>query len=307
MNEQTTSITARKSDDVLPTSAVIHAIHNLKQYRADPRNNMFPGEAVGMLDDFVRHTLNMAQEAAPMQLPIPVSSEELAALRRFYECAVDGEGYDVPKEMMRRLAELGLVNRKSGAYFETTSFGLAVLEGKFAAPAGSVESSPHIEDPAPYDRWMHDMLFSDPPKSASAFDAWKAGRQLERQRAAAGAVGPAAAPSQRALFDQWWQNGNEQSSNDKQAMLRTWYAALDAQQGAQFDVDQEHRFNSWYSAGAATTRLTAARAKLRAIADSPEVTGQALYESFLEFSKAMPQDSKDSRFNVWEAALAANR
>lgn len=61
------------------------------------------------------------------QPPFPVSDDEMAALRRFWECASDGEGYDVEKTMMQRLAEMGLVQRKSGAYYVSTDFGLYVL------------------------------------------------------------------------------------------------------------------------------------------------------------------------------------
>ena len=61
------------------------------------------------------------------QPPFPVSDDEMAALRRFWECASDGEGYDVEKTMMQRLAEMGLVQRKSGAYYMVTEFGLYVL------------------------------------------------------------------------------------------------------------------------------------------------------------------------------------
>lgn len=61
------------------------------------------------------------------QPPFQVSDEEMAALRRFWECASDGEGYDVEKTMMQRLAEMGLVQRKSGAYYMVTEFGLYVL------------------------------------------------------------------------------------------------------------------------------------------------------------------------------------
>ena len=57
----------------------------------------------------------------------PISDDEMAALRRFWECATDGEGYDVEKSMMQRLAEMGLVHRKSGAYYMATEFGLYVL------------------------------------------------------------------------------------------------------------------------------------------------------------------------------------
>jgi len=59
--------------------------------------------------------------------PFPISDDEMAALRRFWECATDGEGYDVEKSMMQRLAEMGLVQRKSGAYYMATDFGLYVL------------------------------------------------------------------------------------------------------------------------------------------------------------------------------------
>jgi hypothetical protein len=55
--------------------------------------------------------------------------EEIAALRRFDECAQDGEGYDVAPEMMARLAEIGVVRRLVGRYFKATEFGVRVLEG----------------------------------------------------------------------------------------------------------------------------------------------------------------------------------
>ena len=59
--------------------------------------------------------------------PFPISDDEMAALRRFWECATDGEGYDIDNSMMQRLAEMGLVQRKSGAYYMSTDFGLYVL------------------------------------------------------------------------------------------------------------------------------------------------------------------------------------
>lgn len=63
-----------------------------------------------------------------------LNAEELAALRRFDECAQDGEGYDVPKEMMQRLAEIGAVRRTSASYYEITDFGMHVL-GAATVPA----------------------------------------------------------------------------------------------------------------------------------------------------------------------------
>jgi hypothetical protein len=68
-----------------------------------------------------------------------LNADELAALRRFDECAQDGEGYDVPKEMMQRLAEIGVVRRKSGAYYEQTDFGKQVLGNAIQVePAGTL-------------------------------------------------------------------------------------------------------------------------------------------------------------------------
>lgn len=56
-----------------------------------------------------------------------ITDEEMSALRRFNECVSDGEGYDVGKEMMRRLSGIGLVRRTSGSIYEHTDFGLCVL------------------------------------------------------------------------------------------------------------------------------------------------------------------------------------
>lgn len=63
-----------------------------------------------------------------------LDENELAALRRFNETCEDGEGYDVPKAIMRRLAEIGVVRRTSGSYYEITEFGMCVLEQPAPAP-----------------------------------------------------------------------------------------------------------------------------------------------------------------------------
>ena len=86
------------------------------------------------MDNDARRALEaiISQRSAPgtpeaPKPPFPISDDEMAALRRFWECATDGEGYDVDKSMMQRLAEMGLVQRKSGAYYMATEFGLYVL------------------------------------------------------------------------------------------------------------------------------------------------------------------------------------
>jgi hypothetical protein len=86
----------------------------------------------------------LSQQAA---LPFAILDDELAALRRFHECVSDGEGYDVPKPMMKRLAEIGLLRHVSAGYYEHTVFGLAVLDGEFASqphPTGDTQA-PHPE------------------------------------------------------------------------------------------------------------------------------------------------------------------
>lgn len=46
--------------------------------------------------------------------------EERAAALRFCETCQDDEGYDVPRPMMKRLAELGLVEYKGFGRYEQT-------------------------------------------------------------------------------------------------------------------------------------------------------------------------------------------
>jgi len=72
----------------------------------------------------------VSMDLAP-RLPFAIMDQELKDLRRFHECVMDGEGYDVPKERMHHLAEIGLVRRCSANYYEATVFGLSVLNGDF--------------------------------------------------------------------------------------------------------------------------------------------------------------------------------
>ena len=56
-----------------------------------------------------------------------LSYEEAVALLRFNETCEDGEGYDVPKPMMGRLAEIGVVNRKTFGIYQITEYGQRVI------------------------------------------------------------------------------------------------------------------------------------------------------------------------------------
>ncbi|GKS85833.1 hypothetical protein AVMA1855_16795 [Acidovorax sp. SUPP1855] len=63
-----------------------------------------------------------------------LNPDDLAALERFSECSEDSEadGHDVPKERMKRLAELGAVQARGFGRHETTAFGRLVLGCQFA-------------------------------------------------------------------------------------------------------------------------------------------------------------------------------
>lgn len=71
----------------------------------------------------------------PVALSFAILDEELQDLHRFHECVSDGEGYDVPKERMKRLAEVGLLRRVTANIYEHTTFGLSVINGDFIHPA----------------------------------------------------------------------------------------------------------------------------------------------------------------------------
>jgi hypothetical protein len=63
-------------------------------------------------------------------IPPSISSEEWSALNRFQETLEDGAGYDVAKQMMRRLAEIGLVYQISPGRFGLSEYGYAVINGR---------------------------------------------------------------------------------------------------------------------------------------------------------------------------------
>lgn len=56
-----------------------------------------------------------------------VTPDEFYALKRFAQTCEDGEGYDVPKEMMNRLAVVGAIRRIVGGRYEFTEFGNWIL------------------------------------------------------------------------------------------------------------------------------------------------------------------------------------
>lgn len=64
-----------------------------------------------------------AQTTAPV-----LSADEFKALARFCDTCEDGEGYDVPKKMMKQLARIGVVNHVNSGVYELTEFGQYVID-----------------------------------------------------------------------------------------------------------------------------------------------------------------------------------
>jgi hypothetical protein len=69
-----------------------------------------------------------------------ISHDERAHLERFQECCEDGAQYDVPPQMMKRLAEIGLVRRVTGSIYEITEFGRATVRA--ATPPSAAPAEP---------------------------------------------------------------------------------------------------------------------------------------------------------------------
>lgn len=109
------------------------------QSQGAPAPRIIGGQRWSKEAEMTEGWIDAQQAAAPGALAL-LNTDELAALRRFYETCQDGEGYDVPKAMMQRLAEIGVVRRTSGSYYETTEFGLRVLHQPAPSTPGTLEA-----------------------------------------------------------------------------------------------------------------------------------------------------------------------
>lgn len=89
----------------------------------------------------------IASIAAPIVATVPslLNAEEMAAFNRCVDCFDDGEGYDVPKSMMSRLASIGVLRHVGNGVYETTEFGmhirLADIKQPDAAPSHTEQAS----------------------------------------------------------------------------------------------------------------------------------------------------------------------
>lgn len=80
---------------------------------------------------------------ADQELKALLNADELAAFNRCVDCFDDGEGYDVPKPMMSRLAQIGVLRHVGKGVYETTEFGMHIRLADIAEPV----SVPTVQAP----------------------------------------------------------------------------------------------------------------------------------------------------------------
>ena len=70
-----------------------------------------------------------------------IKPEEMSAFLRFRDTCEDGEGFDVPKPMMQRLTQIGVIRHCGSGRYEYTDFGQSILEPEFFAALRQHSSS----------------------------------------------------------------------------------------------------------------------------------------------------------------------
>lgn len=88
----------------------------------------------------------------PATLPFAIMDQEMEDLMRFHECVTDDEGYDVPKDRMKRLAEIGLLRRVTANFYEHTIFGLSIINGNFQQKSEVEKQRDSFKDAAEYNK-----------------------------------------------------------------------------------------------------------------------------------------------------------
>jgi hypothetical protein len=79
--------------------------------------------------DIDGHVVGKMRKPKPAQEPVAwMDADERKAFERFNETCADGEGYDVPKQMMKRLAVVGAVQHIGGGIYGITAFGNWLLD-----------------------------------------------------------------------------------------------------------------------------------------------------------------------------------
>lgn len=86
-----------------------------------------------------------------------LSEYDFKNLKRFEETTSDGEGYDVMKSDMERLAEIGVVRHHSRGIYSLTSFGQFVIENDNISLAPSKLKTEHDSMREVHDELMRKM------------------------------------------------------------------------------------------------------------------------------------------------------
>jgi hypothetical protein len=81
---------------------------------------------------------SVAELAAKKEREVMLSADDMADLERLREVFDDGEGWDLPKDRMKRLAELGVVRWQGATRYSITSFGHYCL-GDLKLPLPTIE------------------------------------------------------------------------------------------------------------------------------------------------------------------------
>jgi hypothetical protein len=117
-------------------------------------------------------------------LPFMILGDELAALHRFYETCEDGQDYDVPTPMMKRLAVIGLVRRVTGSRYEFTDFGLSVRNGDFSAAPPPAQAAPVAAERDPMNAldWAEYVRMQEALKGPKGYETWQDAATDERIR-----------------------------------------------------------------------------------------------------------------------------
>jgi hypothetical protein len=68
-----------------------------------------------------------------------LNAEDMADLKRLDELFSDDQGWDLPTERMRRLAELGVIRHRSGGHYCITRFGAHCLDPEWGLPLRTIE------------------------------------------------------------------------------------------------------------------------------------------------------------------------
>jgi hypothetical protein len=89
--------------------------------------DMHPDYRSASCDDVARRVDECIQLRAALAERAFLQPQDLADLTRLDDLFSDGEGWDLPKHRMQRLAELGVIRHTSAGRYAITAFGLACL------------------------------------------------------------------------------------------------------------------------------------------------------------------------------------